>query len=363
MGNKLRMLVTLAIFMLLFGCAPRHDQQINVVSAQPTDQTIVISEPAATPTDSPTPPTATPIPTPTPAPYEASKGVYTIAWFSDTQHYSALFPNTFYVMTEFFRDNAEPMNLGYIVFTGDFVHNNDDEQQWIVADEAMRSIENIPNGVLAGNHDMEPSTGGYELYYKYFGEHRYDDKPYYIKSFEDNRGHYDLLTLGNTDYLFVYMSHSPSTAAIKWVKEVVDEYPQRVAILCLHDYFTSEGELSEDGQRWYDRVVSTCHNLYMVLCGHKYGIYCTPAYFDDNGDGTSERTVYQMMLNYQAAGDYGGNGYLRLMQVDEAAGTIKMVTYSPLTDDYNMFDDGLELDARYWMDSSAEDFTIDIPWR
>lgn len=353
----MKRLAVLLLCLMLVGCScPSTPEQITILTQAPTAQTVVISESPSI--------TATPFfePTPTPEPFKAEDGIYTIAWLSDPQHYSRLFPEIYYSMTDFLSANRDSMNLGYIVFTGDFVHNNDDELQWQVADRAMQTIEDIPNGILAGNHDMEPSTGGYELYYKYFGEQRYSDKPYYGDSFENNRGHYDLITLGSTDYIFIYMSHAPSGAARKWAKTAADSFPGRVAVLCLHDYFLSDGTLSEDGQKWSDEVVSACPNIYMVLCGHKYGVYCTPTEFDDDGDGVKERRVLQMMVNYQAAGDYGGDGYLRLMQFDKAEGTIRMLTYSPYRDDYNMFDEGLELDERYWMQEDAEEFSIGIPW-
>ncbi|MDO4564231.1 MAG: metallophosphoesterase [Clostridia bacterium] len=353
-----KLILTAALLPLLLACAcgliEAEDDRIAVATLAPSTgvQPVIIETSSLEPT-----PTSTPAPTPVPEPYEVGEGVYSIAWLSDTQHYSAQFPEIFLSMTEFLSLNCERMRLAYIVFTGDFVHNNEVEDEWKVADEAMRIIDRIPNGVLAGNHDMEPTTGGYEYYDKYFGRERYQDRPYYGGAYLDNHGHYDLINAGETEYIFVYMSHAPDKAAFNWVNETLQSFPDRVAILCLHDYYTSEGTYSDAGEEWFEKVVVPNDNVYMVLCGHRYGIYAREVKLDEGG-----RTVLEMMMNYQAAGDYGGSGYFRLMQVDEQNGCIKMLTYSPYLDDYNMFDEGFELDERYWMDVDAEEFTVAIPW-
>jgi hypothetical protein len=275
---------------------------IAIVTPPPTE----IPTPAQTPgpTPEPTPePTPDPTPEPTPDPtvpaYTAEGDAYTIAWMSDPQHYSEEFPEKYYAMTAFLRDHREELHLAYIINTGDLVNDAGKKDQWEVADRAQAMIEEIPNGVLAGNHDV-PNTYGYIEFCKWFGEKRYADRPWYGGSYEDNRGHYDLLTIGQTDYLFVYMGFAPDDDAIEWVRSVFRQYPDRVGVLCLHDYYTKTQTLSQDGKRWHDQVVKKMPNLYMVLCGHKYGSYCFPESFDDDKDGQPDRTVYQMLFNYQA---------------------------------------------------------------
>jgi hypothetical protein len=281
---------------------------------------------------------------------------------SDPQHYSKKFPETYYAMTQFLRDHSEELHLCYIINTGDLVHNTDLDSEWQVADLAQSYIDGIPNGVLAGNHDVKEPYG-YKLFSKYFGEKRYAGKPWYGGSFEDNRGHFDLVTIGETDYLFVYMGFAPSKKAISWVEDVFKAYPDRIGFLCLHDYYTKTQTLSEDGKMWYDRIVKRTPNLYMVLCGHKYGAYCFPEEFDDDGDGKKDRTVYQMLFNYQASLKDGGGGYLRLMQINEAENTLHMLTYSPVFDDFNRFDDPSNREEYYPFDEQNEEFTLPLPWR
>lgn len=308
-------------------------------------------------------PTAAPTPEPTAAKqtYAAPDGVYTIAWMSDPQHYSKKFPETYYAMTSFLRDHREEMHLAYVINTGDLVHNTDLASEWDVADRAQAMIDEIPNGVLAGNHDVLDPIG-YKTFCERFGEKRYKNKPWYGGSFENNRGHYDLITIGKTDYLIVYMGFAPNKKAFEWVSEVFRQYPDRIGILCLHDYYTKTQTLSEDGKKWYDQVVRKTPNLYMVLCGHKYGAYCFPESFDDDGDGREDRTVYQMLFNYQASLHDGGGGYLRLIQINEAEGTMYNLTYSPLLDDFNRFNDPENREEYYPFDERNEEFLLPLPW-
>lgn len=356
------------IFFLLFlglpACAGRSASEPPQTTEPPLIVTIDLQP---QPTDTPIPTEApTPAPTDTPKPYVAQNRIYTIAWISDPQHYSKKFPETYYAMTAFLRDHREELNLQYIIHTGDLVHNADEEAQWEVADRAQTMIDEIPNGVLAGNHDL-PEDVGYAAFTKRFGEARYASRPWYGGSYKNNRGHYDLITAGETDYLFVYMGYEPDEAAFDWVREVFSSFPDRVGILCLHDYYTKTLELSKDGKKWYDRVVKKTPNLYMVLCGHKYGAYCFPEIFDDDGDGKPDRTVYQMLFNYQACaiGDVGdgGGGFLRLMQIDEASGTLHNLTYSPVWDAFNRFKDEAMRCKYYEFDESHEEFVLTLPWR
>ena len=371
MKRMIRIAQAMLCLALSFACTSSPQ---TVASPAPTQEAasdvIAIVTPAfsAVPTLAPVPtltpePTAEPSPEPAPeAPaYVAEGDVYTIAWMSDPQHYSEEFPEKYYAMTEFLRDSGEEMHLAYVINTGDLVNDPTVPEQWNVADKAQSAIDEIPNGVLAGNHDVLPPVG-YTEFCKRFGEDRYAGRPWYGGSYENNRGHYDLLTIGKTDYLFVYMGFEPDQNAIRWVKSVFDAYPDRVGILCLHDYYTKQLTLSDDGKKWHDQVVKKTKNLYMVLCGHKYGSYCFPESFDDDRDGKPDRTVYQMLFNYQATKHDGGDSYLRLIQFNEAEGTMRNLTYSPLLDDFNRFDDPDNREKYYEFDEKNEEFTLPIPW-
>ncbi len=351
-----RFILTVVALILLIAC----------VSCQ-TEEFVPIVLPTPTPTTEPTPaptPEPTPAPTPTPVPdaLTVSDSEYTIAWISDTQYYSRSFPETYYRMTDFLSGERDRLGLEYIVHTGDLVNNLDDEAQWDVAVGAQSAIDDIPGGVLAGNHDVGHEDDDYSYYRKYFGEQKYASKPWYGGSYKDNRGHFDLMDIGSTKYIFVYMGYIQSSDSLKWLKETFLAYPDRVGVLCVHDYLDTDSTLTGDGELLYKKVVSACPNIYLVLCGHRYNIDCLTAEFDDSGDGTPDRTVYQMIGNYQAAGAEGGSGYMKFLQINESADTIELYSYSPLLDDYVYFDEPERQEEKYATPPERETLVLDIPW-
>ena len=338
----------------LFGCAARKTEPILIT-------------PAPTPTDEAAQaaallPTPYPNDTPAPDPLRPAEGAYTFAWLSDTQHYSEKNGFVFRLMTAYLRDNRERLGLDYVIFTGDFVQNMGKTEEWEGARAAMDSISDIPHGVLAGNHDVNYSSADYTTFTHYFGADRYQDKPWYGGSYENNRCHFDLITAGKTDYIFVYVGYPVTDDTAAYARHTFNDYPDRVGILCAHDYFKTDVTLSEGGSALYKQVVKKCPNVYMALCGHRYNQACVPAPMDDDGDGTPDRTVYQMIMNYQAAGEYGGNGYIRFMQIDESAGTLTALSYSPLMRDFNYFDTPESQQIKYPADPAFEAYTLPLPW-
>jgi len=359
--KKKALCVLLALLLFSLGCSPESLPEEALPTAAPAKLSFDFEAPSVS--DFSVEPVLYLVPSPEPDRLDAKDGVYTIAWLSDPQHYSKAYPATFYTMTYFLKKEQARLNLGYVVCTGDLVHEDEKTRQWEIADGAMAQIDAIPHGVLAGNHDVRNNMADYGRFCAYFGEARYREKTWYGESYQDNRGHYDLIRLGNTDYVFVYMGYAPDRKAYDWIKGVFDQYPERVGILCVHDYFTTSGMLSDAGEQFYEKVLKTCPNVYMLLCGHRYNQLVVPAYFDDDSDGTSDRTVYQMMNNYQAAGAEGGSGYMRFFQVDEEKSEIRVYSYSPLTKDYNYFDSPESQLETYPADPTGEEFVIPIPWQ
>ena len=324
----------------------------------------VTAAPTATATVSPAP-TAVPTPSPTPDPLTAENGVYTFAWLSDTQFYSNKFPDVFHAMTEFLSKERARLNLAYVIHTGDLVSWADRENDWIVARHAMDALDGVPYGVLAGNHDVTPYADRKNLsnanYIAYFGGASLTENACCADIYEDGRGHVDLISAGETDYAFCYMGYPVDEKGAEWLNGRFAAYKDRVGVLCVHDYLNTDLTRTEQGQFLFDTVVAKNDNLYMVLCGHRYNSHTVPIEVQ-NADG-SARTVLQCISNYQAAGLEGGSGYLRFIQVNEANGTLHMLNYSPLLNDYVYYDDLENIYDPYFFDPAGEDETTPIPWR
>ncbi|GAE94537.1 hypothetical protein JCM21714_3699 [Gracilibacillus boraciitolerans JCM 21714] len=264
---------------------------------------------------------------------------YTFVWMTDTQYYSESYPYIFDQQTKWIAEQQEEMNIQYVFHTGDLVDESDKEYQWINADNYMKTLDdaNIRYGVLAGNHDVSQKTNDYTEYYKYFGADRFKNKSYYGGSYQNNRGHYDLISVDGNDYIMVYLGWGGvEDEGIAWMNEVLAQHPDRIAILSFHEYLQATGTRHPLGEKLYNEVVLPNKNVVAVLSGHYHESQMLVDDIDDDGDGTIDRSVYQMLADYQA-GPEGGQGYMRLLHFDTDNNRIMVNTYSPYMDDYNYY--------------------------
>ncbi|TFD55532.1 hypothetical protein E3T55_00880 [Cryobacterium frigoriphilum] len=276
---------------------------------------------------------------------------FTLGWESDTQYYNDSYYQRQLDIHDYLLEEREALNLQYLFHTGDIVDNHYETRQWQNADAAYTMLDDasLPYGVLAGNHDVGHKEIDYAPYSSYFGDNRYDANPWFGGSFEDNRGHYDLITAGGIDFLMLYMGWAPTQDGIDWLNEVLAQYPERTAVLNLHEYMLTTGGLGEIPQQIYDEVITPNANVAMVFSGHYHDAFTRIDEFDDNGDGVADRQVYQMLFDYQGLPE-GGQSFLRLLHFDNETEQIAVRTYSPYLDVYNSDDPTLE--------AQHQDFTV-----
>jgi hypothetical protein len=265
---------------------------------------------------------------------------FSFVWMSDTQYYSQSYPYIYQKNVKWIADNKESLKLKYVIHTGDIVDKSYQEYEWEEADRDMKVLENagIPYGVLAGNHDVGHQTGDYTKFWEYFGEWRFKNMPTFGGSYDNNRGHYDLVSANGNDFIIVYMGWGLAEEEIQWMNEIVARYPERKAILCLHEYLLVSNNRAPIADKIFEMVVKPNKNVIAALSGHYHDAELKIDELDDNGDGIPDRSVYQMLADYQGA-EEGGLGYIRLLQFDIANNKLRVKTYSPYLDDYNYYDE------------------------
>lgn len=278
---------------------------------------------------------------------------FTLAWESDTQYYNAreeIYDRQTSIHDYLLRVRDD-INLQYLIHTGDIVDWSTNEEQWQRADAAYSPLDQagLPYGVLAGNHDVDQTTNDYGPYSQWFGDARFADNPWFGGSHLDNRGHYDLITAGGIDFIFLYMGWGATDEQITWMNDTLDAYPERVAVVSLHEYMLTTGGLGPLPQRIYDEVIATQPTVKFVLSGHYHDAYTRTDTFDDDGDGQDDRTVTSMLFDYQDLPN-GGEGYVRLLHFDHESSTIRVRTYSDYLKDYTAVHTAL--------DDANQDFTI-----
>ena len=268
---------------------------------------------------------------------------FCFAWETDTQYYAEEWQHHFTNINNWIVNNKDERKIKYVIHTGDIVDDVDMTYEWENADAAMGILDKagMPYGVLGGNHDVAAGLADYENYYKYFGENRFASQPTYGGTYQNNKGHYDLISEGGQDFIIVYMSWNIYQDEIDWMNQVLSQYSDRKAILCFHTYTNvkqSNGTyLDYYGQLVNKYVVKKNPNVFAVLNGHYHGSSYETAMFDDDGDGRNDRTVYQICTDYQS-GFEGGNEYIKFLYFDLDNNKIYMNSYSPRMDDFNYYD-------------------------
>lgn len=267
---------------------------------------------------------------------------FALAWETDTQYYAESFPYHYNNVNQWIVDHAADWKIRYVLHTGDIVDDVDMKGEWENADKAMQILDDagMPYGVLGGNHDVCAGAEQYDNYWTYFGQDRFQDQPTYGGSYQNNLGHYDLLTENGEDLLILYMSWDIYTQEIDWMNQVLQQYPDRKAIIALHRYTNvkaGESLLDYTGKLLQEEVVAKNPNVIAVLNGHYHGASIQTDCFDDDGDGIKERTVYQICSDYQSD-PQGGSEYIKFLYFDLKNDKIYLNSYSPYLDDYNYYD-------------------------
>lgn len=314
-----------------------------------------------------------------------TNGSNTMIWSTDPQHYTKFedLYAFYYEVYQYAADEYTAGNVGYIMTTGDLVDDIPSSSaantQWGVADKAMQIIEAVgmPNGLVSGNHDVKTvkytdfaddnnaKEPDYSKYLEHFGADRYNTEAWYGGSLNDNISHYDLVTIGNTDFIILYLGYGleATDETIAWANEVLQTYSHRTAIVATHQYLeasTADHAVPSRADLIHETIVDPNPNVKMVVCGHDDGSIVNEVTASDG------RVVYELLADYQFVeaendsfyeeyyhavdpdGEYKGHyigsvseccgdGYIRLLTVDGSV--LSSVTYSPVTGKYNPFGD------------------------
>lgn len=298
-----------------------------------------------------------------------TNGANTMIWSTDPQHYTKFedLHEYYYTIYQYAAKEYVAGNVGYIFTTGDLVDDVPGTvqapYQWGIADRAMSYVEAVgmPNGLVSGNHDVKTfnaldysagdATVDYSLFEQTFPASRYEQERWYGGSLNNNISHYDLITVGNVDFIVLFLGYGVEATdeTIAWANHVLKTYAHRTAIVATHEYLDAQNaEYANRGQLIYNTIVDPNPNVKMVVCGHDDGSVCRETVASDG------RVVYELLADYQFveaeepsfyANEHWigkvpgccGDGYIRLLTVN--GDTLSSITYSPVTGRYNPYGD------------------------
>jgi len=279
---------------------------------------------------------------------------------------------------------------------GDIIENGHRLEQWDRAAAAMAPLEEairadggkgIPWSVAYGNHEVDKSQAGSDpagdkahLYRKYFGSaggsHRYAEQPEFGGVSSNDLNTWHIIKSSNTadarEYLMLNLEYdvpghrpganpdpaeTPAFDAIAWAQSIIDQHPGMPTIVTTHvfegskhgppnkPYTSGPGRNSQ--REIFEKLVKDNSQIFMVLSGHTS---------QDTHRVKRNRAglpVLQMVTDYNKVRPNGGDGFFRLIELDEAAGEIRVKTYTP----------GVPQDPRPRFDTSDNGaFTIEMDW-
>ena len=290
------------------------------------------------------------------------KDPFRIVLLPDTQSYSESYPEIFRAQTQWIAEKAD--SIAFVIHQGDITDDNI-PAQWEVASGAMELLEGkVPYVLCPGNHDM--GTNGTadvretRLFNTWFPYEKQSQAEGFGGAFEEGKmdNVWYAFREGGMDWIVMSLEFGPRNEVLEWASGIIEEHPSHKVIVNTHAYMYSDDtrmspgrdhhwlpqhyglareatgpEAVNHGEQMWDKLISRYSNILMVVSGHVLN--------DGTGTLVSEgihgNKVYQMLANYQGGVEgsiNGGNGFLRILDMDPSASRISVRTYSPYIDEF-----------------------------
>ena len=270
---------------------------------------------------------------------------FTIPVFPDTQNEVESNVPMFRSQLYWIVNNAKQLNVPIVLHVGDITNAAlPDQGQWKTASNGFQILDSarISYALTLGNHDnasfrprsLPPYTGEQPTlrntidFNQFFPVSRFTaQKERYEAGKSDNAWY--TFKAGGLNWAVLTLEYNVRPGAVEWANKIITDNPKSNVIVLTHYHLTSTGTIGENAMRGtdlnpisvYNQMIKIHPNVLMVLSGH----VCFSAHRDDIG--TNGNHIYQMLQDYQ--GEKGGNGYLRLLEIDTKAGTIAAKMFSP----------------------------------
>lgn len=283
----------------------------------------------------------------------------------DTQHYVRDNPHIFQSQTAWITNNAD--SISFVIHVGDLTNANN-ATQWPIAASAMSLMDgNVPYTFTPGNHDMggnNAQTRNTTMMNQYLPYSKYSVLPHFGGAYQvgqmDNTWH-KFSTQDGYHFIILSLEFAPRNAVLEWAGEVIKAFPSHNIIINTHAYMYSDEKRhsdlyghkwtpstyglyaesdgdANDGEEMWTKLVKLYPNIFMVVSGHVLN--------DGTGtlvsDGDHGNKVYQMLANYQGGvigSENGGNGFLRIIDIDTENARMYVRTYSPHLNEFKTEDD------------------------
>ncbi|MDC0499149.1 hypothetical protein OAN64_00990, partial [Candidatus Pseudothioglobus singularis] len=252
---------------------------------------------------------------------DKSKGEWSLLVVPDTQHYvnqrtQNKAPISYMAAAfDWIVLAVDDLNIKMVQGLGDITENLDYDSEWEPASEIWYKLEGkvpfIPN---IGNKDDTTK------FKHYFPESRFVNKPWWGGNYDGILNSYQLMTIGNEDFLFANIEFLPEAENINWINRILNSYKDRMVILATHDI--------TDTPLVRNQIISQHNNLVLTNSGH----ICREKHFIENGpwEGLSNNFT----SNYQC--DKKEVMFLRFYVFKPLEDKVYFYTYSPITNQFEV---------------------------
>jgi hypothetical protein len=284
---------------------------------------------------------------------------FTVAVLPDTQFYSQTYPETFLAQTRWIAENRAARSIAFVSHLGDIVQSNArgtnrNLVEWQRADAAIDLLDGdlaanpdglVPYSVALGNHDtdvMWSKPGVATRYDEYFGASRYAARSWYVENSGLTGNHAQVFTAGGYRFLHLTLQFEPLDSDLAWARGIMARHPGLPTILSTHSYIqpSSAGRFAvvqgqsgttddpaNSGEQVFQKLVRPSPQIFLVMNGHFGGE------FHQVSANAFGQPVLELGADYQSRTN-GGDGWLRLLEIDTTAGEVRVQTYSPTLNQY-----------------------------
>ncbi|RKQ91482.1 calcineurin-like phosphoesterase family protein [Solirubrobacter pauli] len=217
--------------------------------------------------------------------------------------------------TRWLAANKDNLKIPFVTHLGDIVDRATVTQEWDVASEAMKVLDDakLPYSIANGNHDatQNPAT---ELFPRYFPTARAQAQATFGGRDASGLSEWHTFTAEGRKFLVLALAWPADNATIAWGKSVIEANPTLPVILTTHDLLAIKSDAvspleTESGLRLWDNLIKDHDQVFLTINGHSHG----SAHLRKTND--FGHSVDQIVWDYQMAYQ-GGNGYLGLIEFD-----------------------------------------------
>ena len=271
---------------------------------------------------------------------------YSIAIVGDTQNLTYSYPEALTTLYDWIVANAASKKIGFVVGVGD-INEKDSDNEWILSSAEIEKLRDagIPQSlVCGGTHDSIPQFNKYLPYTEYVSA--YDGKVIY-GFYDDGSGEYSLsnayqlITIGDTPYMFLSLEWAPKSGHVAWANEVISAHPEYNVIISTHAYLAEDGtpfntwhhatpdgtgtKEAHNGDELWNALVRKHENIVMVLGGHDTSEFVMKReVYGDHGN-----RIVEMMINPQHTDIIqGGTGMVAMLYFSNNGKTVDFEYYS-----------------------------------